>query len=121
MTSSVRQLTRIALFAALIYVLSWSTVYLPNVNLGFFVAFTAGFLWGLGPGALVGALGMWLWTTFHPYGPVSLPITIAQVAGMAASGLVGHVYRTTLRRRSNPFWLMTAAPVSYTHLRAHET
>ncbi len=84
---------RIALFAALVYVLSWGTSYLPNVNFVFFLVFSAGFLWGLVPGALVGAIGMGLWTVFNPYGMAPLPIAGAQVIGAAGSAVVGTVFR----------------------------
>lgn len=39
-----RLLARIALFSALAYVLAWACYYIPNVNLIYFVAFSAGFL-----------------------------------------------------------------------------
>lgn len=86
-------MARIALFSALIYVLSWSTAFLPNVNFAFLIAFTAGYLWGAVPGIMVGGVGMWLWTSFNPYGPAALPIAAAQVIGMAACGLVGYMSR----------------------------
>ncbi|RKX24622.1 MAG: hypothetical protein DRP45_07795 [Candidatus Zixiibacteriota bacterium] len=107
-----RLITRIALFSALIYVLSWGTTLLPNVNLAFFVAFSAGYLWGIAPGLMVGAVGMWLWSSFNPYGPVSLPVMLAQVAGMAACGLIGGISQNwscdckSLRGR---LWLLMAA------------
>lgn len=88
-------IARIALFAALVYVLSWGTSYLPNVSLAFFVVFSSGFLWGFIPGVLVGAAGMGLWTLFNPYGPAAAPIMIAQVAGAAGSGIVGALFRRT--------------------------
>ncbi len=89
-------MARIALFSALIYVLSWSTVFLPNVNFAFLIAFAAGYLWGAVPGILVGGVGMWLWTSFNPYGPAVLPIAAVQVIGMAACGLVGYLSRTMM-------------------------
>jgi hypothetical protein len=92
MISGPRLLTRIGLFSALVYVLSWGTTFLPNVNLIFFVVFTAGMLWGLVPGILVGVVGMGLWTTFNPFGPALLPIMLAQVLGAAASGTVGALF-----------------------------
>jgi len=94
---------RIALFSALVYVLSWGTSYLPNVNFIFFIVFSAGFLWGAVPGILVGLIGMGLWTAFNPYGPAPAPIMMAQVIGAAGSGLVGAVFR-----RSN--WQRSQAP-----------
>jgi len=85
--------TRIALFSALVYVLSYGTSFLPNINLVFFIVFSAGFLWGAIPGILVGMVGMGLWTMFNPFGPAALPIMIAQVVGAALSGVVGAVFR----------------------------
>jgi uncharacterized membrane protein len=99
MTASARLITRIALFAALIYVLCWATSFLPNVSLAFFVAFSAGCLWGLVPGILVGAIGMWLWSTFNPYGPASLPVTISQVLGMLMCGAAGAAYAGLTKQR----------------------
>lgn len=106
-------MARVALFAALVYVLSWGTSFLPNVNLAFFITFAAGFLWGCTPGFLVGMVGMWLWTSFNPYGPAMPPVAIAQVIGLAACGLVGGWYRYLNRARSTNFttlpWLILAA------------
>jgi len=93
MTGNSRLIARIALFSALIYVLSLGTAVLPNVNLIFFIVFSAGFMWGLGPGILVGALGMGLWTSFNPYGPAPLPIAIAQIVGAALCGVIGYTFR----------------------------
>ena len=100
-------LVRIALFAALIYVLSWGTSYLPNVSLVFFIVFTAGFLWGAAAGVAVGAIGMGLWTLFNPYGPAAAPIMVAQVVGAAASGVVGAWFRRLPWRRMSFHGLTT--------------
>ncbi len=106
MTSRVRLVARIALLSALIYVLSWATSYFPSVNAAYFVAFSAGCLWGFGPGAAVGALGMWLWTSFNPLGPAPLPIALAQIFGMAICGCLGPFFRFLLKdsRQSLLFW-----------------
>ena len=93
MTKGPRLIARIALYSALIYVLSWATAYLPNINLAFFIAFAAGYSWGLLPGLAVGAIGEGLWTGLNPLGPAVLPIALAQIIGMAACGLVGAVWR----------------------------
>jgi uncharacterized membrane protein len=89
MNRTIRLIPRIALFSALIYVLSLGTSYLPNVNLVFFIVFFAGAAWGAIPGILVGVIGMGIWTIFNPYGPATIPVTIAQVVGTSISGLVG--------------------------------
>lgn len=103
-------ISRIALFSALVYVLSWGTSYFPNLNFVFFIVFTSGFLWGAGPGALVGLVGMGLWTGFNPYGPAPLPIMAAQLAGAAAAGPVGNWFaRCNWQAMSQ--WRLTASLV----------
>ncbi len=92
MTRKPLLLARIALFAALIYVLSWGTSYLPNINFMFIIVFAAGFLWGMIPGILVGMIGMGLWTIFNPFGPAPVPIMLAQVLGAGGGGIVGAVF-----------------------------
>jgi len=89
-----RLLTRVALFSALIYVLSWATVYLPNMKIIFFIVFSAGFLWGAAAGWLVGTIGMGLWTFFNPFGPAGLPVAIAQIFGAGLCGPIGAILRT---------------------------
>jgi uncharacterized membrane protein len=92
MNRAPRLITRIALFSALCYVLGWMFLWLPNVNLMFFVVFSAGFLWGIGPGLAVGAIGEWLFTFFNPGGPTDPLTTFAQVFGMALGGLFGALF-----------------------------
>ena len=91
MNRAPRLLTRVALFSSLIYVFCWATSYLPNVKVIFFVIFSAGFLWGMIPGAVVGLIGMGLWTMFNPYGPAAIPITLAQVFGAALCAPIGDI------------------------------
>ena len=91
--SRARLIARIALFAALIYVTSWSLAAIPDVKVSFFIMFTAGFVWGLVPGMLVGAVGTGLWSLFNPYGPAPMPLLIAQVFGSALCGTAGTLYR----------------------------
>ncbi len=101
MSKRLRLIARTALFSALIYVLSWVTASLPNVNLVFFVIFAAGFLWGGVVGALVGVIGMGLWTAFNPYGPALPPIMVAQLIGASASGVIGAWFHRWYYPRSN--------------------
>lgn len=84
-----RLISRIALFSALIYVLSYATAYLPNVSFVFFIVFAGGYLWGAWPGILIGLLGMWLWSSFNPFGPAALPLLAAQMIGAGAGGMIG--------------------------------
>ncbi|MEW5993514.1 MAG: hypothetical protein AB1744_03865 [Candidatus Zixiibacteriota bacterium] len=94
---------RIALFSALVYVLSWGTSYLPNINFMFFIVFSAGLLWGVIPGILVGAVGMGLWTMLNPYGPAPFPIMISQIIGAASSGAIGALFRKTRWQHTSGF------------------
>lgn len=87
-----RLLARIALFSALAYVLGWACYYIPNVNLIFFVVFSAGFLWGAVPGLLVGAVGMGLFSAFNPGGPADPVVFVGQVIGMSLTGLIGALF-----------------------------
>jgi hypothetical protein len=107
MTLGPRLITRIALFAGLIYVFSWATSYLPNINLIFFIVFSAGFLWGAAAGAMVGTIGMGLWTFLNPYGPAALPVMLAQIGGAAVSGIVGAVIARG-RWQEASSWSLTA-------------
>jgi thiamine transporter ThiT len=115
MTIGLKLLTRIAIFSALVFVLSWTTLALPNVSLVFFVVFSAGFLWGLVPGLLVGIIGMGLVTAFNPYGAAPAFLMLAQMVGASFSGAVGALFRKTgwSRRRAATLsvWLIAAAVV----------
>ncbi len=115
MINDVRILTRIALFSALIYVFSWATSYIPNVNLIFFVVFSAGYLWGSAAGFLVGTIGMLLWTVLNPFGPAALPVMLAQIFGAGLSGFVGSITAglgfENYQSRFKPIWLALCAVI----------
>lgn len=93
MITRLRMIARVGLFSALVYVLSWATAYLPNVNFIFFIVFVSGYLWGAWPGFLVGFIGMGLWTGFNPFGPAALPIMAVQMIGAGLSGVLGRSFR----------------------------
>jgi hypothetical protein len=97
MITRLRMIARVGLFAALIYVLSWATAYLPNVNFIFFIVFVSGYLWGAKPGFLVGFIGMGLWTGLNPFGPAVLPIMAVQTIGAGLSGLAGRSFQIIAR------------------------
>jgi hypothetical protein len=100
MTGGARLIARISVFSALVYVLSWGMASIPNVKLSFFIIFSAGFAWGIGPGILVGIFGMGLWTFFNPFGPAPLPVSMAQVLGAALCGVTGFLFRSIIRLES---------------------
>lgn len=111
---------RVALFAALAYILALASVYIPNVSLSFIAVFASGALFGLKTGVAAGGLGMFLWTVFNPYGMAMIPITIAQIFGMMLVGalgatVAGSVFMRYVQRRG--FWIFavmgTAAGLLY--------
>ena len=91
MNRNLRIITRIAVFAALVFILSYFSVFLYNINLGFFIIFSAGFLWGIWPGVAVGAIGFFLWSNFNPYGPVPIPLLLSQLIGVSITAAVGFI------------------------------
>jgi hypothetical protein len=108
MIVGLRLFTRIALFSALVYVFCWATSYLPNVNLVFFIVFSTGFLWGCLPGVLVGIIGMGLSSTFNPYGPAHPYLMLAQMNGIAFSGVIGGIFARTAWSEYNR-WVLSGA------------
>ncbi|MDH3889971.1 MAG: ECF transporter S component [candidate division Zixibacteria bacterium] len=109
-----RLISRIALFSALIYVLSYATAYLPNVSFVFFIVFAGGYLWGALAGSMIGLIGMWLSSSFNPFGPAALPLLVAQMIGAGCGGLVGaFVHGRSDHGRIPPgmMWLILAAVV----------
>jgi len=85
-------MTRVAVFAALVFVFSYSSAPLYNINPSFFIVFTAGFLWGLWPGIGVGVIGFALWSNFNPFGPAPLPLLISQLVGISFSAIIGVLF-----------------------------
>lgn len=91
MNNNLKIITRVAVFAALVFIFSYSSVFLYNVNPAFFVVFSAGFLWGAWPGVGVGVIGFFLWSNFNPFGPAPFPILISQLIGISVTALIGTV------------------------------
>lgn len=89
MRPSPQIIARVAIFAALVFVFSYFTLLLPNVNPAFFIVFSAGYLWGVWPGIGVGSIGFFLWSNLNPSGPVAFPLLLSQLAGISLSAAVG--------------------------------
>jgi hypothetical protein len=89
MSTRVKILARVAVFAALVFVFSYFSVWLYNVNLAFFIVFSAGCLWGLWPGIGTGVIGFFLWSNFNPFGPAPFPLLISQLIGISFSAVLG--------------------------------
>lgn len=77
------------MFVALAYVSALASYFIPNVSLIFIAVFSAGALFGLKSGLIVGLLGEFLWTFLNPVGPAPPPTMIGQILGMIAVGALG--------------------------------
>jgi len=89
MNTGLRIITRVAVFAALVFILSYFSSFLYNINPSFFIVFAAGFVWGVWPGIGIGVIGFFLWSTFNPFGPAPFPVLISQMIGISFSALIG--------------------------------
>lgn len=89
MSRDLRIITRVAIFASLVFVFSYLSMFLYNINLGFFIIFSAGFLWGIWPGIGTAVIGYFLWSNFNPYGPVPFPLLMSQMLGVSLIVFVG--------------------------------
>ncbi len=95
MNRSLKITTRVAVFAALVFVFSYFSMFLYNINPSFFIVFLGGFLWGVWPGVGVGVIGFFLWSNFNPMGPAPFPLLLSQLIGISLSAPIGAAVRKT--------------------------
>ncbi len=93
MNRSLRIITRVAVFAALVFVFSYFAIFLYNINPSFFIVFLSGFLWGVWPGVGVGVIGFFLWSNFNPMGPAPFPLLLSQLVGISIAAPIGAAVR----------------------------
>jgi len=101
MNSRIKIITRVAVFAALVFVFSYFAVFINNVNPAFFIVFSAGLLWGIWPGVGVGAIGFFLWSSLNPFGPPPFPILISQIIGISLTAVIGAAAKRWLTEERN--------------------
>ncbi|MEZ5360466.1 MAG: ECF transporter S component [Candidatus Zixiibacteriota bacterium] len=80
---------RVALFAALAYVLAYASVFIPNVSLIYIVFFAAGVVYGARIALMISGIGEFIWTVFNPLGMAPVTTTIAQIIAMMLVGALG--------------------------------
>jgi len=101
MTRRLQLMTRVAVFAALVFVFSYFSVTLYNFNPAFFIVFMAGYVWGVWPGIGVGVIGFFLYSNFNPYGPAPLPVLAAQLVGVSFTPILGSAVSRMIH---SPVW-----------------
>ena len=84
-----RKIVTGGVFIALAVGLGYALASFPNVELVTATVFLAGIFSGWKMGAVVGALSMFIYSTFNPYGLAAPPVLAAQVVAMALSGASG--------------------------------
>jgi hypothetical protein len=102
MSFSSRKLALMGILIALAFALKLPIIQLPNIEFFSFVIFCSGFVLGILPGVIVGAVAISLWTFFNPYGFPPLPIALAQIISMILIGFSGGLLRklSLISRRS---------------------
>jgi hypothetical protein len=80
------------LLAALAAAGGFALAGVPNVEIITLLIFLSGYLYGLGLGAIVGAVGEAIFSGANPLGPAPPPIFVGQVAGMCLAGMAGGVF-----------------------------
>jgi uncharacterized membrane protein len=96
------QLSKTAVFIALAVALGWLLAAVPNVEAISAICFFSGYLLGPGPGAIIGAVSMLLFSGLNPLGPPLPPVFVAQVVMMAVIGVSGHAWRRIIIRMGKP-------------------
>jgi thiamine transporter ThiT len=93
MSRNLKIIARVAVFAALVFVFSYFSIFLYNINPSLFIVFMAGFLWGVWPGVGVGVIGFFLWSNFNPLGPAPIPLLLSQLVGISVAAFLGAAIR----------------------------
>jgi len=101
-TLRVRRLILAAIFMALALAGGLAFFAVPGLELMTATVFLAGFMLGMTRGFVVGGIAEFLYTFFNPLGPAIPPLMVAQIAGMAFSGLAGGVLARLFPQRLPP-------------------
>jgi len=91
-----RDVSEIALFVALSVASGIALLAVPNIELITLSVFVSGVFLGPRRGALCGALSMFLFTTFNPYGLAPFPLAVVQMGALSLAGVAGGWERVPL-------------------------
>ncbi|KAA0224440.1 hypothetical protein KJ068_27050 [bacterium] len=110
----IRQLILTAIFIALAIAGGLTLFAFPGVEVVTATVFLAGFMLGVMRGFIAGVIAEFLYTLFNPLGPAAPPLMIAQIAGMALSGLAGGFTAKSFTKRFPPIPVFTALGIFLT-------
>ena len=98
----IANLSKVAVFSAVAVAVGYMLAAVPNVEGMSAVSFFAGYLLGCGPGAVIGAISITMFSLFNPLGPAVPPVLLAQCAAMGLIGASGAFWRLLVRRFGKP-------------------
>ncbi len=85
------KVAKMGIFVGLAIALSLPLVHIPNVELFTFTVFLSGYLLGWFEGGVVGALAIFIYSFFNPYGFPPIPVAFAQILSMIIIGVSGGI------------------------------
>lgn len=91
--------TLMAIFAALVVVLGYLLVYIPNIQLVFVMLFLTGFIMGKKDGAAIGLMGSFLFCFFNPLGASPLPLLAFQIVYYSCIAIMGASIHSLLKNK----------------------
>jgi len=80
-----------------------------NIELVSATIFLSGFVLGAKCGLVIGAMAMFLFSSFNMFGPPSPPLLVAQILSMMLTGLSGGLLQNFFKPRVPPAWLLGLA------------
>ncbi len=114
MHSRHRHLILMAIFIALAVAVGQDPF--PNLELVSATIFLSGMVLGVRRGLIVGAVAMFLFSSFNAYGPAAPPLLIAQMLSMMIIGVTGGFMRNIFGSRVPPAWLLGCTGFALTFL-----
>ncbi|MCA9743836.1 MAG: ECF transporter S component [Deferribacteres bacterium] len=95
-----RKIVTGGMFIALAIGLGYALSSFPNIELVTACVFLSGYFLGWRMGTVVGAIAMFIYSAFNPYGMPTPPLLASQIIAMAIAGLTGALLRTPLEMAS---------------------
>lgn len=90
----------IGTFVALVVVLGYALVYLPNIELVCLTIFLSGFILGKRDGVIVGLMSSFIFCYFNPFGASPLPLLGFQLLFYAFDGFVGAISSDYVKQKN---------------------
>lgn len=90
----------IGTFVAMVVVIGYVLVYLPNIELVCLTIFLSGFILGKRDGVIVGLMSSFIFCYFNPFGASPLPLLSFQLSFYAFDGFVGGISSDYIKKKN---------------------